>query len=272
MFRPTLLITLLLCTCALATLRAQDGLFPAYDATARLLGGTGLTNTGFDGLWTNPAALGKTEPTLQAGVGAEQRFQLSELTVATAGVTYGLKNSGFGVQLASFGFDSYRENRLGVAYGRQLTERLRIGVDLAAFGTATEGYASTFDLTFGLGLQLEIIPELHVGARVFSPIRVERLPEEFLPQLLALGLSYRPSDQLTLNVEAHQDSDFPVRFRVGADYRPVEQLSIRLGLATEAAELSFGLGYRVAQRLGLTAGAVYHEVLGLSPVVGVSWR
>ena len=273
MSRKTLLLILLLCTCARAPLHAQDGLFPTFDARARLLGGTGLAAGGLDGLWTNPAGLARSErKNVQAGASIEQRFGVSELTVATAGATYGLKDSGFGLQLASFGFADYRENRLGLAYGRQLTKKLRIGADLAGFSTATTGYAGTFNLTFGLGLQLEVIPELHVGARLFSPVRVERAPEDFLPQLLALGVSYRPSDRLVLNVEAHQDTDFPVRFRMGAEYRPAEELSIQLGVATEASEVSLGLGYRLFGNFDVRAGAAYHETLGLTPVVGVQWR
>jgi len=272
--RPTPLLLLLLCTCVLAqkSVSAQEGLFPAYDVRSRLMGGTGLTAGGIDALWTNPAGLDNTDPKIAAAATAEQRFGLSELTTATVGAVYGTDLGGFGLQLGSFGFDAYRETRFGLAYGRKLSERFSIGADLAGFATSTEGYASTFHITFGLGLRLEIIPELHVAARIFSPLRVERAPDEYLPQLLALGLSYRPSDKITLNAEVHQDADFPARIRVGAEYLPAEQLSIRLGVATEASEISFGLGYEFIDGLDLSAGAVYHEVLGVTPTVGVRWR
>lgn len=268
-----LLLTALLCTCAPASLPAQNALFPATDARARALGGTGLTAAGQAGLWTNPAALGRGQQGVAAGAAAEQRFGLSELLVATAGASYGLKeNGGFGLQLASVGFDAYRENRIGLAYGRRLAERFTVGLELVGFSTVTRGYASSFDLTVGLGLQLEIIPELAVGARIFSPFRVERAPEEFLPQLLAVGLSYRPSERVRLNAEAHQDAEFPLRFRLGAEYLPAESLAIRLGIASEASEISFGLGYRVGETLALDATAVYHETLGVFPAFGLRYR
>ncbi|MEL7159715.1 MAG: hypothetical protein AAFN92_03075, partial [Bacteroidota bacterium] len=109
-------------------------------------------------------------------------------------------------------------------------------------------------------------------ARIFSPLRTERLPDEYLPQLLAVGLTYRPSEKILINAEVHQDSEFPVRFRAGLEYLPAEQLSVRLGLATELAELSFGLGYEILEGLDLSAGAVWHEVLGVWPAAGVSYR
>lgn len=270
----SLLLLLLFCTCGLAhnDLLAQDGLFPAFDIRSRLMGGTGLNAGGIDALWTNPAGLAKAEDKIAAGATVEQRFGLSELNTATIGATYGTGLGGFGLQLGSFGFDTYRENRVGISYGRKLTDKFSIGADFAGFATSTEGYASTFDLTFGLGMQLEIIPEFHVAARIFSPFRAERLPDEYLPQLLALGFSYHPSDKIIINVEAHQDTDHPLRIRAGIEYMPAEELSIRMGVATESSELSFGLGYQVIEGLDISAGAVWHEVLGVWPGIGVRYQ
>ncbi|MEM9528887.1 MAG: hypothetical protein AAGA31_19910 [Bacteroidota bacterium] len=266
------LFVLSLVAAFVSVLPAQDGLFPAYDIRARLLGGTGLSATGIDALWTNPAGLAAAEKRVMASATAEQRFGLSELTLANLGAVYGSGFGGFGLQLGSFGFDRYRETRIGLAYGRQLSESFTVGAEFTGFATNTEGYANTFDLTFGLGMQLRLLPELSVGARIFSPFRTERFPEEYLPQLLAIGASYQPNNQITLNVEVHQDAEFSTRFRAGLEYLPAEQLSIRLGVTTEMAELSFGLGYELIEGLDLSAGAVWHEVLGVWPGVGITWR
>lgn len=270
----SLLLLLFLCTCGLAqnVLVAQDGLFPAFDIRSRLMGGTGLNAGGINALWTNPAGLAKAENKIAAGATVEQRFGLSELNIATVGATYGTGFGGFGLQLGSFGFDAYRETRVGLSYGRKLTDKFSIGADFAGFATNTEGYANTFDVTFGFGMQLEIIPELHIGARIFSPFRTERLPDEYLPQLLAIGLSYRPSDKIILNAEVHQDTDHPMRIRVGVEYLPADEFSIRLGVATESSELSFGLGYEVIKGLDISAGAVWHEVLGVWPGIGLRFQ
>ena len=266
--RPLLLLFFVL---QLASARAQDGVFPTVGARSYFLGGTGLNATGAEAVWTNPAGLAGAAPGLQGTTLAELRFGLSELTATSLGASYHLENSGFGLQLATLGFDTYRETRVGLAYGRQIGERFRLGGEFTGFGTSTAGYASSFDVTFGLGLQVMILPELHVGTRVFSPLRTERLPEEYLPQLLAFGVSYRPTKQLLIDTEVHQSPDFPLRFRAGLEYLPAEELSIRLGVVTEVTELSFGLGYRVWDRVEFTAGARWHEVLGVWPGVGVRY-
>ncbi len=267
MLRPFLLLFLLT-----SCLYGQDGLFPTYDARARALGGTGLAAEGIDAVWTNPAGLAVGNDRVQAAATAEQRFGISELTMASAAATRTFGNGGFGLQLSSFGFDTYRETRVGLGYGRRLSERLTIGGEVVGFATQTEAYAGTFDFTFGLGAQLEIIEELSVGVRVFSPIRVSRFGEDDnLPQLLALGGSYRPNEKVMLSAEVHQDIEQDTRFRAGLEYLPADALRIRLGVATKAAELSFGIGYEITEGVEVSAAAAYHEILGISPVVGIRY-
>lgn len=263
---------LLLALLFIQFLPAQDALFPAYDLRSRATGGTGLTATGIDAVWTNPAGLARAGEFFSAAATAEQRFGLTEFQTITGGAVLPTDFGGFALQLANFGWSSYGETRIGVGYGRLLSDNFSIGAELTGFATQTEGYESTFDLTFGLGFQLTVTEEIYVGARVFSPLRIERAPDEDLPQLLAVGGSYRPSDKLRIDAEAHLDAEFPVRVRVGATYLPAEQLEIMLGVTTSEAELSFGLGYQVLSDLRIRAAAVYHETLDLSPAIGLVWR
>ncbi|MEL7159714.1 MAG: hypothetical protein AAFN92_03070, partial [Bacteroidota bacterium] len=87
----------------------------------------------------NPAGLAGTEvKQFGAGATAEQRFGHSELTLASLGATYGTNAGGFGLQLASFGFDTYRENQVGLAYGRRLSQKFTIGAEFTGFETNTE--------------------------------------------------------------------------------------------------------------------------------------
>lgn len=265
-------LLVLIFAAATPTLHAQDGVFPTVDARSRFLGGTGLNARGLDAVWTNPAGLGNLATGDMGGAaGAEQRWGIAELRGANLGAVYGTGFGGFGLQLASFGFSSYRENRFGLSYGRRVLDRLTIGAEFAGFSITTEGYASTFDVTFGVGAQLQVIDELAVGMRIFSPLRSERITEEYLPQVLSLGVQYQPTDQLLINLEAEQNSEYPVRFRAGLEYLPVEVVSIRLGVVTAASELSFGLGYEVLENLEISAGASYHEILGLSPAFGLRY-
>ena len=254
------------------SLAAQDGVIPATDMRSRALGGTGLAAGGLNALWTNPAGLA----TLGAGefgaaAGAEQRWGLSQLRLLNVGGVYGTGLGGFGGRLATFGFEAYRETRFGLSYGRSITDRFHVGAGFHGFASSTAGYAGTFDVTISLGGQLVIVDELSVGAYLFSPVRRERIEEEYLPQLLALGFAYTPTDQLRVNVEAHQGTEYPARFRLGLEYIPVAVVSIRLGVVTRESELTFGLGYTVLPGLEVSGGAGWHEVLGLSPGFGLRW-
>ena len=241
-------------------------------ARTRALGGTGITLTTAEAAFTNPAGLALT-PAPGAVVSAEQRFGLSDLTFLNAAVAHPLGGSGgVALSLSAFSLDVYAEQRFGLAYGYRLNDRLQIGVELTTFSSQAEAYESYFDLTGGLGVRYLVSEEITLGARLFSPVRVTQGEgEDFLPQLLALGGSYRFSDQLSLNAEVHQDVEYPARFRFGLEYLPVESLAIRLGLATAAAELSFGLGYTVLDNVRLAFSGSYHEQLGWSPTFGVRY-
>ncbi|MEL6141120.1 MAG: hypothetical protein AAFQ37_06000 [Bacteroidota bacterium] len=249
-------------------LSAQTGLPPAAGTRGQALGGVGITFQDAHAAWTNPAGLASLK---QVGVNlsGEQRFSLSELQLFNLGVAVPLAGGGLGLTLNSFGYSSLRENRVSVVYGRSLGPNFRIGGEIIGFNTSVEGYDSRFAATFGFGMQVDLLPELTVGVRAFSPFRVELVPDEDLPQLLAAGLAYQPNDKITLLAEVHQDLDLPARFRGGLEYNFSEVVDLRFGVATGPAQLSFGAGFRATPTLQIEVAASYHETLGLSPGVGI---
>lgn len=263
-----LLFFLLLC---LTGLIAQNGLPPLAGNRGRALGGTGLTFTDAHAAWSNPAGLGNLQ---QAGINlsGEQRFGLSELQLVGLGAALPSTNGGFGLTMQSFGFSSLRESRLSLAYGRKLSDAFRLGVELVGINTSVENYDSRFAATFGIGFQVDIIKNLTVGFRGYSLLRVETAEDELLPQLFALGVGFRPSEKILVMAEVHQDVDYVARFRGGLEYSMTEELDLRFGVASGPAELSFGAGYFATETLRIEVAATYHETLGLTPAVGITYR
>ncbi len=268
--------TLIICLASLllwpqVSVFSQNGLPPPAAMRGRALGGTGITFTDAYSVWTNPAGLGQLDA-LGVHLSGEQRFGLAELQTVQLGAALPVANGGFGLSLLSFGFASYRESRLGLSYGRKLSDNFRLGVELVGFNTAIPTYESSFAATFSVGAQLDITKELSVGFRAFSLMRVETAEEEFLPQLLSAGLGYRPNEKLLLMAEVHQDVDYPTRVRVGLEYGLSEQLDLRLGAASGPGELSFGLAFSAVEQMRIEIGAAYHEILGITPGVGLVYR
>lgn len=266
----SLLVLLILLTAV--KVGAQNGLPPAAANRGMALGNTGVTFTDQFAAWTNPAGLARVSGT-RVHLSGEQRFGLEELRLVQLGAAFGAGTSGgFGLNVTSFGYTTLRENRLGVAYGRSLADNFRIGGEIVGFNTSVRGYDSRFAMTFSLGFQVDILPNLSAGMRVFSPLRVELTEGENLPQLLTIGLGYRPNKKLLLLAEADQDLDGRARLKAGLEYLVAPAFQLRLGASSGPAEVSFGAGYRIAESIDLQVAARYHETLGISPGVGLVYR
>ncbi|PHI18920.1 hypothetical protein CEQ90_15440 [Lewinellaceae bacterium SD302] len=249
-------------------LYAQNGLPPAGANRGMALGGTGVSFQDHHAVWTNPAGLAGVDD-FGLNLAGEQRFGLSELQQVSLGAALGTELGGFGFSLSSFGYASLRESRIGLSYGRSLSENFRIGGELLGLNTSIEGYDSRFTATFSLGMQIDILRELTVGFRAYSPFRVETAEGEFLPQLFSVGFSYQPNKKLTLLTQVDQDLDEETRIRVGLEYLVTEAFTLRIGGSSGPAELSFGVEYLATEEIRIQVAGRYHETLGITPGVGV---
>lgn len=253
-----------------SSLLGQNGLPPTAANRGMAMGGTGVTFTDAHAVWTNPAGLGALNE-IGVNLAAERRFGLDELQQASIGFAIPTNFGGFGLSISSFGYSSLRESRIGLSYGRALAENFRIGAEFVGLNTGIAGFDSRFSTTFSLGMQIDLLPELTVGFRAFSPVRIEVVEAEFLPQLFTLGIAYQPNKKLNLLAEVDQDLEVETRLRFGLEYFLSEELTARLGISSGPAELSFGIGYGVTETLRLQAAARYHEILGISPGFGLTY-
>ncbi len=260
---PRLPLVFWVLVCASSVLVAQDALFPTLDFRSRALGGTGLTATGVEAVWTNPAGLAATR-SMSATATTEQRFGLSELSIHSAGVAF---PGGVGLQLASFTYAGLAEQRLGLAYGRRLSDRVGLGVELTGLFLQTPNQAAEFLVVPGIGLNGRLSDRVSVGLRVAGTPARARAGRQ-----IALGGSYRPSDQLLLTGEVQHASAWPVRFCAGLEYVVRERFVLRGGGASGPAQLSFGSAFRVAERLEVGLTAAFHRVLGVTPLVGFTFH
>lgn len=254
-----------------STIRAQNGLPQNAGARGAAMGNAAVTFTDINSVFVNQAGLGYLEQAAVTVYG-ERRFLAADgLNSFLLGAAYPHKSLGtFGLSVHYFGFDTYNEQKIGLAYGRKLFKRFSLGAQFNYLATRIDQYGTAHNATFEVGVLAKVTKQFHLGAHVFSPLRL-RLPNgDYIPSLFKIGVAYLPSQQLRLTAELEKDLERPFNVRFGAEYHPMKALYIRAGVSTDPLLLSFGLGLRL-KGLRIDVSTSYHQNLGFTPGLSVAY-
>lgn len=224
-------------------------------------------------LFMNPAGMTGLEAP-QVGAYFEQRYLLSELNYGTAGFIYPFKERHYaGIDFSGFGFGSYNEARIGLAYATTLFERLSVGAKFNYSRTSIENYGSAGAVFFDLGLNLEIIEGLSMGARIFNANQADLQAEigEQIPTTIDIGGAYQVTDRVLFVMDVQKQVNFPVSFRGGIEYGVLDFLQVRAGVSTEPVTVNFGFGLDY-KGLEFDFSNSLHEYLGYTPSLSLSYR
>jgi len=266
---------------AVAPAAAQTALSMEGGARVAALAGTGVALTG-PGTWTNPAGPATRDERAVAFY-ATQGFGLSALRLGALHYAEPTAWGTFVGMARTFGFEAFRETAFALGYARGFSlgtsRRVHVGVRARyyhlALGDASDGtsYGSAGALGLSTGALVRLVPRLTLGVAAVNlngPSYTDA--GHGLPQTLAVGLAYRATDRFLVTAEAHKDLDFPLSMRAGLEAVPVEALAVRIGVATQPARLTAGVGLRV----GLLRGRLAferHRTLGWTPAaeLAVQW-
>lgn len=251
-------------------LPAQSSIAPAAGARGMGMGHTGVVFTDVHSALSNQAGLGMLERPA-ALVFGEQRFLLAELRSLGAAYAMPVSGGAFALSAQYFGMKEYNEQRIGLAYGRQIFPGTSIGAQINVFTTRIPDYGNTLTLNAEIGLQTQILPKLRLGLHVANPVQTATREGDRLPTLLRTGLSYESSDKLLAVFELEKDIDFPMRAKAGFEYRPHAQVFLRFGAATQPASATLGAGYKLPGGLAFDFAAAWHSYLGITPAFGLTY-
>lgn len=238
-----------LALCLLSGRLLKAGINPYPGAGARLVA-LGYAYSGVRGdLWSifaNPAGItGLRGPA--AGLYFEQRFFMQELTYGSAGMVYPfMEQHALGLEIRSFGFEAFRQNQIGLAYGVTVLEKISLGVKAkyANLNILDHGSAGVFLLDAGLHVQLN--EQLGIGATGENLNRARITTTlggvEQTPTVLQTGVSYRPVEEVLLLVELRKEEAYDPSFRGGIEYVIAPVLSARVGGGVQPLLLSGGIG------------------------------
>lgn len=263
-----LLLTLLVGLLAIAGARAGGDPFPLG---ARAWGMAGASATLTDGwsLWNNAAGLAGVKDR-QILFAYDLRYGMAGLQTMAVGYVQPLRKGVVGAGVSRFGDELYSESTLGLAYAYQL-DKVSFGLKINYLQTAMAETGTRRHITFELGGVAQLMPQLRLGAHIYNFSQTRFGPDERIPTVMKVGLSYLPIQKFMLNAEVEKDIDYPASFRIGAEYEIVRNLRLRTGIHTQPNAYCLGIGFS-PKKLQLDYALRTHPVLGLSHQVSVVVR
>jgi len=248
-------------------------LFAQLPVSGKVLafGNSGTTQQDVNSLFYNQAGIVFAE-NIEISIATERRFSQAALSTYTAGAILPTKSGSFGLTLNYFGFELFNQQQVGIAYARKFAKNLSVGAQIDVHNYSIPQYGSRALVSFQAGVQYRLTSDFLIGAHIINPVRQEITELEPLPAQFKLGIAYTAAEKVDLYAELEQDLDHPLRFKSGIDYNIANVLFVRLGIATNPTLFTFGLGLELDAGLKIDAAASYHQILGLSPGIGVRFE
>jgi len=270
MKRPSL--TLILVLLSFQFLSALEN----YPAGARSLA---LSNAfvSISDIWStfhNQASLPGIEQ-FSAGIFYESRYLVDELSLTAGTIVLPVKPGVFGFSFYQFGESTYKENKLGVAFAKQLSRKLQLGIQLDYFSKRLPENKNVFGMaTFETGLIYSPTKDLFLGLHIFNPIsyETEQAKEVFyVPTPFRFGGHYQFDDMVLLTVETQKDLENPFRIKTGIEFLPLKNLALRFGVSGKPISYSAGIGITY-RKVTTDIGFTYHGNLGPTPAISIQFN
>lgn len=267
-YRIILLVALLYAT----PLFAQFDFPPSGGRSAAMGGASVVLDDGMSAMG-NIVALGEMDRAMLA-LSARQSVGVDGMGYATIG---GVKPVGFGALAALldyFGNSDYNEERLSLAYAIPMGHAVSFGVAFHYLhsGTSDPYYDPLNRLTFSTALRYSPSKTLVVGFKAFNPVAIESdgNGSPRIPAVFNFGVSYWLLDDLLAVGEVEKNLYQRATLRFGLEYSVQEMYFFRVGINTQPAIYTFGIGAKFKD-FGVDLAAQFHSALGLTPQLSLQY-
>jgi hypothetical protein len=200
------------------------------------------------------------------------RYGLKESGLAGAGIYLPGGALPLGVEISSFGYDSYRESLFRLAAAKRLNARWALGISIQYALLQTELYEEQPGrLSADAGLTYAPCGSLLAGVFIVNWPSAAFAGEEAAGGfLIQAGLQWEVAGRVFLSAALETDGFRSAGAGVGLEYAPPGDFSIRAGVRGSPLLPSFGFGYCFSV-FSFDVAAVFHPVLGASTGVGFSF-
>ena len=229
------------------------------------LGAYSLNSADVFSFTANQASLAQLK-SASAGVFAERRYFLEELSSYTAAFGLPTQSGSFGLKMNYYGFSDYNESQIGLAYARKLGAKVDLGAQFNYNGIRIAGYGNDAAVSFEIGTVLHLTDKLHAGIHVNNAVggKFGKDQQEKLASVYTFGMGFEPSDKFYLGTDIVKEQDQPVNVNAGIQYKFLSRLLARAGISTTTSTTWIGIGlFMKSFRIDVTTSI--HSQLGITP-------
>ena len=190
-------------------------------------------------------------------------FGLKELAQVTLSGVAPTGLGHFGLFYQSLGGSLYREQALGLSYGRSIGKRFKAGFALRRSSMAVRNYPGASAVALDTGILIHLPYNLRFGAMAHTVGRfMESGQETDSPRVVQVGIS-RTGERLTVSFQLDHHPRHGYSTRMGQEFRLVEYVTIRAGLTTDPSLFFVGLGLQKG-RVKTDYALSSHPLLGIT--------
>lgn len=247
-----------------------------FSSGARIqsLGGASVALSDCWSVFGNQAGLAKITRA-EIGGSFQNRFLINELSTRSLVFSFPVQTSVFAFTVSQFGKSTFRQEKFGLAYARQIFSKLNFGVQFNYYQIyLPEDNRSAGSSGIELGAQYLLSRQLILGIHVLNPYQtgITTMSGTFLfPRRINFGTSFQFSDSFSLYSELENDFSSHLIVRTGMEYTVLEKLFLRAGFSGKPYQLSAGLGFQV-KKLIFGLASSYNQYLGNSPSVSFQYQ
>lgn len=226
-------------------LMAQSGIETLPNGARSVgMGNANVTLWDVWGIFNNVGGLARIEHS-EIAVGFDHRLALDELTTLSAAGVIKKNNAALGIGISSYGSEFFSQNQFGLGFSNQLGIA-SFGIKVNFFQTYIEGFGTGSAFIFEFGGIAELTPDLFFGAHIYNPGRARfgKNSPDFLPTVVKAGIAYKPSERVSLQLEAEKDILIDPLLKLGLEYNFFKKLWGRTGVNSLNSQLFFGLGFK----------------------------
>lgn len=213
-------------------------------------------------------AILSTQEKMMTGFYGEQKFGLKELSFYSGAISFPAMSGAFGLQTNYSGFADYNESRIGIAFGKKLSDLVGIGVQFDYNLFHVTGYGNTSSINAQAGLILHPSEKITIGFHVYNPFgsSIGKNLGERLPTIIRFGFGYEASQQACIHAEIIKEENIPLYINAGLQYAFAKQFFAGIGIETLSAS-PFGYAGWCRKDFRIDLSVRYHLQLGFTPAI-----